>query len=389
MKTKLVIKLSLSVFTALGADLAFAGTKDGGGGGAIVCPRGESFSARLIDIEEMLQDGGRLNAELEGKTWLQQVELITSVMKRFSPQVGANISDNVDVILSQLDRINLSSGDETVFPAPQDLSSGRLPRIKIGCAIYGVAIFNDEAFSLSLSTYLWKLLPETHKAALVIHEALYRMQRELHAQAQRVEPMNSAIVRKIVGYYFSEEATFGRDVITQQRAEAFNQRTGLIDLDGRYPGMPPLGALEWSTIAGTNEEVYRSSDCKQLKIEVIPAEKAAAELRCDFTAMAHGTYGIDSEVVRYIRWSQPRTLKVTSTKRNSYAIELSEDSHLDLHVQCVGQMQKPPDIHVRCESNPDFSVPMHINDRGVGGLTLLKQDAYPGFDKPYKKSNQP
>ncbi|MEK7690734.1 MAG: hypothetical protein AAB425_06915, partial [Bdellovibrionota bacterium] len=93
------------------------------------------------------------------------------------------------------------------LPPPSDTKLKFL-RDETGCYLEGLALYNDETQILEVDGKLFNspLLSTTQKAALFVHEAVYKVFR----QQRRVD--SSILVRKIIAYLFSKQGFHPRPV---------------------------------------------------------------------------------------------------------------------------------------------------------------------------------
>src|SRR5262249_46493933 len=144
--------------------------------------------------------------ELVKLPWYKQVEKVINQVTPVEPFFNRQVRNSLVAIE------NKARWVKETFPAPQDLSSGRLPPVGLSCQVVAAAIYSDEPGKEKtlFSKPVWDKLPETHKAGLVLHEVFYRVdrhQRYGHAKRNGYSvSMNSAATRKLVGFLMSPDA---------------------------------------------------------------------------------------------------------------------------------------------------------------------------------------
>ena len=192
----------------LSAAHARVGGSDGGGGAAIVCSQPDgSIKAELVDlVESAFYEKYSLNSTLQKLAWEKQVEVVVTRLGITEPEFNyyfrRYIQETFDEIPKALEK---TKGTKIVFPAPKDLGSGRLPPVPWGCQVVGAASYSDEDEQLVISDWIWQALPPIHKAALVVHEGSYKLQRDDHRAYGPTVPTTSANVGRFVGLGFSKE----------------------------------------------------------------------------------------------------------------------------------------------------------------------------------------
>ena len=197
---------------------AWAGPGAGGGGGAVLClnPDQTVKSARLIDlVETEFYEKNKLSKELESLSWQDQLSAVVNRLAFIDP----NLEFDLRLALHNADYVPFgeTAGTDLVFPSPQDLSRGRLPPIHLGCQIVGAALYVDGSYGgdgYTVSELVWKHLPNMDKAALILHEVLYRIYR--HRAPSQVA-LDSAATRAFVGALFSDRLD-GQKISSEARA---------------------------------------------------------------------------------------------------------------------------------------------------------------------------
>jgi hypothetical protein len=209
-----LVLASLTVYL-LGSLTVFAreveGPGSGGGGGAIVCEDSEkNLKAELVDlVESTFYEKTVLSPKLAELPWRAQVDEATRRIAFVDPQFHQMLLDRLQLVLGIWDQaLKETEGTNLIFPAPQDLSRGRLPPMPLGCQLVGAAVFNDSPTArtkLIVSSLVWNALPEMHKAGLVLHEAVYRTHRDIYRNLERGSVLDSSSTRALVGFMLSQE----------------------------------------------------------------------------------------------------------------------------------------------------------------------------------------
>jgi hypothetical protein len=208
----LLFALSIA-FTPAQALAAGGALNGGGGGGAVVCLNADNSlkSAELVDFVEAEHfDGIKYSSSLENLSWERQVETVVNRIGYIDPEFNSLLHDEVLRVTAALPKaLEKTAGTQLVYATPSDLSKGRLPPMKLGCQVVGAALYGDElkwnGRDFNVSSVIWEKFTPRHKAGLVVHEAIYEMQRSLHARFGLPEVQDSAATRKLVAFLFSEE----------------------------------------------------------------------------------------------------------------------------------------------------------------------------------------
>lgn len=190
-----------------------AGPGVGGGGGAIVCQGAKGIEANLVDlVESAFYDKTSPDQALALLPWRRQVAVAMKRVAFGDPEFYALLEKRVQYVVDHLEEsLKETKGTELIFPAPQDLSHGRLPPMRFGCQLVGAAVFNDsnvDIAKLTISEFIWNAFSEQNKAALVMHESVYLTHRDMLRNLERNETPDSSATRSMVGYLFSQELDF-------------------------------------------------------------------------------------------------------------------------------------------------------------------------------------
>lgn len=191
---------------------AFAGPRigSGGGGGAIVCSENGVIKADLVDlVESGFYDKTQADGALALLPWREQVKQAVNRVAFADPEFSALLVKRVGYVLENLDAsLKETKGTRLIFPAPQDLSHGRLPPMPFGCQLVGAALFNDanvDIAKLTISDFIWNAFDDRNKAALILHESIYLTHRDMFRNLERAEMPDSSDTRAMVGYLLSAE----------------------------------------------------------------------------------------------------------------------------------------------------------------------------------------
>ena len=202
------------------------GPGTGGGGGVVVClSRNHTVrSVALVDlVESKFYDKTIFSSKLAHLPWEEQVKAAVNRIAFADPQFHAMLWERVQTVRREF----AHSMDETrqtdvIFPAPQDLSHGRVPPLRLGCQLAGVAVFSDGSQAgsrLKISHFLWKRLAPMHQAALILHESVYLTHRDIYRNLGRADSPDSSVTRALIGFLFSQELE--KNSTTKQERERF------------------------------------------------------------------------------------------------------------------------------------------------------------------------
>jgi hypothetical protein len=189
------------------------GPGTGGGGGGVVCMKtgtSEPKSVELVDlVESVFYDKTVLSKKLAKLPWETQVKMAVDRIAFADPQFHSMLVERVRTVKQELSSsMTDTKNTDLVFPAPQDLSHGRVPPLRLGCQVAGIAVYNDGAQAgtrLKVSHHLWKKLSNMHKAALVLHESVYLTHRDIYRNLSRDTAPDSSATRALVGFLLSKE----------------------------------------------------------------------------------------------------------------------------------------------------------------------------------------
>lgn len=173
------------------------GGMDGGGGNALLCQENGKVTAELLDLYEARALGVKL--ELGGKT--EMLDIIDYTLNRLS-----KVSPLRAAVYSAMARDLLSKDTQWIsnkqMPVIDDVNLSTIPQ---DCLLVQVAVQRPlsqknlpNAKTYIIDAELFNLLDETSKAALVLHEVLYR-------EARHSNVPNSIFTRELVGLMMSPQ----------------------------------------------------------------------------------------------------------------------------------------------------------------------------------------
>lgn len=207
------------------------GGMDGGGGNALLCKDNTQFSLTLLDTYEAKELG--LKIESKKTDFKEIIEDSLNNLKSVSPSRAAIYKAHIDKLLSS----DTQWVENKVMPVIDDVKLATFPH---NCLLVQVAVQRPlEQLTLpNAKTYifnrdLFELLSPIDKAALVLHEVLYR-------ESKYANHENSIFARHLVGLIMSGGVrkyslrTFnellsknGNQCIEQQRSGAIQFRRGI------------------------------------------------------------------------------------------------------------------------------------------------------------------
>lgn len=197
---------------------AFAGTETSGGGASVVCrdSNKQIISAELLDLYE---GKIRYNFRIE-KSNVNPKQQILNALARVA-QHEIFVDQLKKVIIDTTRRIQFLPEGLVIAP-PNDLGNDFGVVIPDGCALEAVGYYESNGV-LKVSKTLYNRLTNTDKAAFILHEAIYRIQRTGQVQ-------NSAWSRHMTSQLFARNLT---------DAEVFAFLTSdsaypIFDEDGKY-----------------------------------------------------------------------------------------------------------------------------------------------------------
>lgn len=179
----------VTVFMMTGTSLAFAGAVSGGGAKSIVCrdAQGKINSAETLDLYEAKNIYG-----LQLKAFTGSLDQVISSLQMDLKNTMSQPEIHLFPLFNQVRKI-MKLIPPTVVLKPVDDAAEVV--LSSGCNLEQLAHYVDDDLLL-VSEEIWNALSLIDKAALIAHEAIYRMERQGGA-------VNSRRTRKIVGHLFS------------------------------------------------------------------------------------------------------------------------------------------------------------------------------------------
>lgn len=292
--------LLLSFFVSSAQARSAEGPGIGGGGGTVVCMNPDQVtikSVKLVDlVESSFYDKTVVSKGLENLPWEKQVEIVVNRISFVDPQFVDLLRDRLNRVKKQMDTaFDGTKGTDTVFPAPPDLSSGRLPPIPLGCQVMGAAIYNDSLpleQRLNISEVLWKNLSETHKAGLFLHEAIYLTHRDIYRNLGITSLPNSSATRAFVGFIFSaelENSPVEAERVKFKTSEFYRP----FELDGEQPSKLQSRLQTFArpllpyVIKGIDRPLFVNEKTCKGKDFIVRVEKVSDKITCSLKAKAH------------------------------------------------------------------------------------------------------
>ncbi len=221
--TLFVVMLSVTILRPMAAQ---AGPGLSGGGQGVVCRNlsGRVTSARLLDLAEAEQFFLlKLPTSSSQKSYIEIAKLFAAQLDQAVPTieptselktlengvvVDRSIDVNIGLIMDRRDRKTpytdrvlqidrekmLMPGNDFRIAAVGD-STPRIQPANQSCQLEQIAVYTDGNQQVHIVSSVWNQLDNVNKAALLIHEALYRTLREMGDS-------NSDRTRKAVAYLF-------------------------------------------------------------------------------------------------------------------------------------------------------------------------------------------
>lgn len=200
------MKLKLLLLTCL-LSLSFAHARDGsgssGGGGAVVCfEESEMKSARLLDFYEGKNIfGDSFISNHENMTYQELLEIAVKRLEKsaYGLSTGINRSRSIRQIVSHIEKTKRFVSKEVALNPVYDSFEVFVPR---NCKILQAAVFIDDSMMMDgtilFDQNIWDKLSEFDKAGLIIHEAVYWVDRMYSYR------YDSRRARRVVSNIFTE-----------------------------------------------------------------------------------------------------------------------------------------------------------------------------------------
>lgn len=208
-----------SLAAILCAASAFAGSATSGGGGAIVCrdSSGKIQSARLLDLWEGEWDG--FSIPKSGKSVEEQVQNALARLEQFNPKLAEDVREELASVEKNMRVLPKGVVLPSISDAYNELSSK-------DCNLETLAHYNDTKELLYVSFEIHSAISKTDRAALMMHEAVYRSFRKAAKES------DSRRVRAITARLFSDrhwesplrKAKFG-EIAFKCEVDGFFKRT--------------------------------------------------------------------------------------------------------------------------------------------------------------------
>lgn len=181
--------LVASVILGLGSLAAHAGNENGGGGGAVVCrnPDHSIMSVETLDIYEAKNMYGLYVPEQAGSV----KEIVANIKVKLRDSL-AQPEIHLYPLIERVQSIMRFTQNGAKLEPVDDAAAIVLPK---DCKIEQLANYVDDNL-LVVQHELWERLSNTQKAALILHEAIYRLERYEGATTSRR-------TRRIVASLFS------------------------------------------------------------------------------------------------------------------------------------------------------------------------------------------
>ena len=206
MKTNLIARHALALTVTLTTvgffSAAFAGTKDGGGGGALVCrnQNGKITQVELLDLWEsrelrkhQIKYDDVTSVEEQVQNAIKKIATLDDTLAELTAESWKHIQDNNTEDI----------GPNIALTPPTDAYN---QYFKPGCPLEGMMYYDGSTDKLKIKFETFNLQKrKTEIAASYIHEAFYRAVRMTEDLDFRGPSGNSIYTRLVVGCIFSPE----------------------------------------------------------------------------------------------------------------------------------------------------------------------------------------
>lgn len=179
------------------------GTETSGGGGAAVCRDSQHkiISAQLLDLYE---GSVRFGFDLQRTEITPKDQVLDVISKVQSPLLKKLITQSLIDVVERM--VFLPTG---IGMAPlTDLGSAYAAFVPEGCRIEPVGYYEADG-TLKVATAVYSALPKTDRAAFFLHEAIYKLARNLTFK------QNSSDSRKSVAALFSGDVVVGNQALSE------------------------------------------------------------------------------------------------------------------------------------------------------------------------------
>lgn len=190
-KMKKIVLFILASFYAI--NMYALGTETSGGGGAAVCrdQYKNITSAYLLDLYEGKY---RFNLNIPQTAQNPDDQIIKAISKIQDPVIKQLIKQTIADIIN---RASFLPNGVSLSPST-DLGKDYGAVVPDGCVIEPIGFYESSGV-LKISKSIYKALSETDKAAFFVHEAIYKLARDM------VYQQDSALSRKLVATMFSTQ----------------------------------------------------------------------------------------------------------------------------------------------------------------------------------------
>lgn len=238
---------------------AYAGTKDGGGGGAYVCRNGKGSirKAMLADLWEAQNTTirwphkkGTLRVEKSNASAIEQFKKALAKLAEVDPGFASEVEAAFQKVWGDI----VVVPPEVSIAVPNDLKNVFFPT---GCPAEGMMYYDDDTELLNVRSDIFEAMDkesQTDKAAAYMHEALYKVLRDQagHEDSRRA--------RRLVGCLFSSE-----DCLPVQSFNAPSDRIAVLCYNDRfsllaYPDQPVTDPAQLPQLKTTWTVVARRID---------------------------------------------------------------------------------------------------------------------------------
>lgn len=179
------------IITATGSGYASVGGVDGGGGKSIVCrdDKDQIQSVEILDLFEGRAQYG-LNYSESQKPWSEQIDEVMAKASLSDPSdwLTAAVTEGIQVVKENM---KLLSPDARLLPIDDSVEV----IAPVGCKVEQSVNFRNDR-SILFDSHHWNAMSQTQKAALILHEAIYREMRLLGEK-------NSRRARHFTAFIFS------------------------------------------------------------------------------------------------------------------------------------------------------------------------------------------
>ncbi|WP_412463151.1 hypothetical protein [Halobacteriovorax sp. RT-2-6] len=297
------IKELKKLTTGIGID--FRGDVEGNGGDVLVCNDGKyvelldiyegrynfSIYSRPVDGSWKI-DLGSDELSVEEKVFYALNKIKDSDIKRFQiySKWATEFFDNIIYVNDEADPFTVE------LPDISDSGNVILPK---NCELKQIAIQRDDRLGNGISYYIdsryWKALDNNHKAALVLHEVIYRDFRtqpeEKDTNSMAARYYNSLLVSDRIDHYSSDSRLYNELLNT---LGAYQK----VDKDGKPRNQDESCVVTRDTyfngknlVCGVNEEIYYLDANEELPIQL----DSKIKLKADKTGFYNIT-GDDSKI---------------------------------------------------------------------------------------------